>query len=52
MILSIIFLLLTVIPAFFVFAGMMDAAQNKLWMAVGTVGWFLTAPFWIKTKAA
>lgn len=52
MILSIIFLVLTVTPSFLVFAGMMDAGQNKLWMAIGTVGWFLTAPFWIRTKAA
>jgi hypothetical protein len=48
MTLSFIFLAMTIVPAFLVFAQVMSMSQNKTLMLVGTVGWFVTAPFWMK----
>ncbi|HEY8511648.1 MAG TPA: hypothetical protein VIL31_06805 [Cyclobacteriaceae bacterium] len=48
MILSFIFLAMTIVPAFLVFAQVMSMSQNKTLMFIGTVGWFVTAPFWMK----
>jgi len=48
MILSFVFLAMTIVPAFLVFAQVMSMSQNKLLMFIGTVGWFVTAPFWMK----
>ena len=41
-------LVLTVGPAFLVFAGVMTWHQYATWMLVGTLLWFLSAPFWMK----
>jgi hypothetical protein len=41
---------LTLIPAFLVFAGILSWNIHALLMMVGTVLWFITAPFWIKEK--
>ncbi len=49
-ILSIIGLIMTIIPAFLVFTGVIDLAANKNWMFAGTVLWFVTAPFWMNKK--
>lgn len=48
MILSFAFLAMTIVPAFLVFAQQMSMTQNKTFMLIGTVGWFVTAPFWMK----
>ena len=47
---SFICLALTIIPAFLVFNGSISLDQNKNLMAIGTLGWFLTAPFWMRQK--
>lgn len=46
-ILSFLGLALTLLPSFFVLNGILTDADYKLLMLVGTVGWFITAPFWI-----
>lgn len=46
-ILSFLGLALTLLPSFFVFNGILDDTDYKLMMLVGTIGWFVTAPFWI-----
>lgn len=48
MIISFISLGMTIVPAFLVFAQKMSMDQNKTLMLMGTVGWFVTAPFWMK----
>lgn len=42
-------LALTVGPAFFVFSGHISWDTHATLMIVGTVLWFATAPFWMKT---
>ncbi len=49
-ILSFIGLLLTVVPSLLVFAGTMDISQHKMYMLLGTVLWFGSAPFWLGRK--
>ncbi len=50
-IISFIALAVTIVPAFLALFGTIDVPTYKKWMLVGTIGWFLTAPFWIfKTK--
>lgn len=41
---------LTVCPAFFVFAGAISWETHALFLGVGTVLWFATAPFWMKQE--
>ena len=48
MILSFGCLALTIVPSFLVFMQKMSMEQNKTLMLLGTVGWFVTAPFWMK----
>ena len=43
-------LALTVVPAFFVFAGAITWDLHAALMLIGTVLWFGTAPFWMKEK--
>lgn len=49
-VLSIICLLMTIIPAFLVFMGVINSDLNKILMLIGTIGWFVTAPFWLNPK--
>jgi hypothetical protein len=44
---SVVGLLLTVLPAFAVFAGAITWQTHATLMLVGTVLWFAAAPFWI-----
>jgi hypothetical protein len=44
---SLIGLGLTVVPAFFVFAGTLSWNTHAVLMAVGALLWFATAPFWL-----
>jgi len=50
MILSYIGLGLTLIPSILVFHGDISGDQNKYLMMVGTILWFVTAPFWMNKK--
>jgi hypothetical protein len=47
---SIISLLLTIIPSFLVFFDVISLDLNKTLMLIGTLGWFLTAPYWMNKK--
>lgn len=49
-ILSAIGLILTLVPSFLVFAGVIDLECNKTLMLAGTILWFITAPFWMNQK--
>lgn len=40
-------LLLTVGPAFLVFAGILTLNMHYTLMLIGAVVWFLSAPFWM-----
>lgn len=47
-IVSLIGLLLTVIPSFMVFYGLIDKEVHFILMGVGVIAWFGSAPFWMK----
>ncbi len=44
---SILGLILTLLPSFFVFMGIIDFELNKILMLIGTIFWFSSFPFWI-----
>jgi bacteriorhodopsin len=48
--LSYLALALTIVPAFLVLADVVNDATYKTLMLSGTIGWFVTAPFWIFEK--
>ena len=45
---SLVGLGLTVVPAFLVFAGALSWQMHATLMALGTLLWFVTAPFWMR----
>jgi hypothetical protein len=49
-VISFVGLVLTIVPAFLVFFQRMELQQNKNLMFIGTIMWFVTAPFWMKHK--
>jgi len=49
-VISILSLVITIVPSFLVFAGVMTLEMNKTLMLVGTIGWFVTAPSWMNKK--
>jgi hypothetical protein len=49
-IISVVGLALTLLPAFFVFAQTMDWETHITLMTIGTILWFLTAPLWMKKE--
>ncbi|MBN1481390.1 hypothetical protein JXA70_14045 [candidate division KSB1 bacterium] len=49
---SLIGLLLTIVPAFLVFSGTIIIESHYTLMLIGTVVWFLSAPFWMLRKKA
>lgn len=49
-IISLICLALTLLPSFFVYAGKISLESSKTLMLIGTIGWFLTAPYWMNQK--
>lgn len=51
-VLSAVGLAFTVVPAFFVFAGAITWETHARWMLVGTLLWFVTAPFWMEPDVA
>jgi hypothetical protein len=44
---SILSLLLTIVPSFLVLTQFITLEENKILMLVGTLGWFLTSPYWM-----
>ena len=40
-------LVLTALPGFFVFLGLLSFPDYTNWLLVGSVLWFATAPFWV-----
>ncbi|WP_445733524.1 hypothetical protein [Mariniflexile sp.] len=48
--LSYLALVLTIAPSFLALGGLIDDVTYKNWMLAGTIGWFVTAPFWIFKK--
>ena len=50
-ILSLIGLLLTLVPSFLVFYGVIDKQTHFTLMGVGVVVWFISAPFWMKNPS-
>ena len=52
MVLSFISLVMLIVPPLGVYLGSMDLTTCKTWMFVATIGWFVTAPFWIGNKEA
>ena len=49
-IISYISLIITIVPSFLVFLGYIPLEINKHLMLAGTIGWFLSAPFWMNKK--
>ena len=49
--LSYIGLVLTLLPSFLVFSGVISLDSHKTLMFIGTLLWFGTAPFWMNKKA-
>ncbi len=52
MLLSFAGLTMTIVPSFLVFFQQIPLDQNKMFMALGTVIWFVTAPFWMKKNVS
>lgn len=50
-IISFIGLLLTILPSYLVFRGVIVLESHFHLMIVGMVLWFATAPFWMRTKS-
>jgi hypothetical protein len=49
-IVSFIGLILTILPSILVFAKVIEMENHFTLMIIGTVLWFGTAPFWMKSK--
>jgi hypothetical protein len=43
-------LILTLAPSFMVFSGVITLDMDKWLMLLGTIMWFVTAPFWMNKK--
>lgn len=44
-------LALTFVPSILSFKGIISMQNHFLFMVIGMVCWFATAPFWMKTKS-
>ena len=49
-VLSAIGLVLSLLPAFLSFGGVISFEQYKVLLVIGTMVWFATAPSWINKK--
>lgn len=49
-IISVVSLGLTLLPSFFVYSGEITLETSKNLMLAGTIGWFISASFWINPK--
>lgn len=50
MTISLLGLLLTIVPSILVFVNILPMQDNFNLMIVGTIFWFGSAPFWMKSK--
>ncbi len=50
-IVSIAGLFLTVVPSFLVFSGVMTFDMHTILAFIGTLLWFFSAPFWMKSTS-
>ncbi len=50
-IVSLVGLLLTIVPAFLVFAGTLTLTTHYTLMLIGAVLWFVSAPFWMLKRS-
>jgi len=50
-IISLIGLILTLVPSFLVFYGVIDKTMHFQLMVVGVIAWFASAPFWMKNPS-
>ena len=48
---SFVSLVLTIVPSLIFFTGDLVLSQMKIYMGVGMVLWFVTAPFWINKSS-
>ena len=48
---SFVSLVLTIVPSLIFFTGGLELSQLKIYMGVGMVLWFVTAPFWINKSS-
>jgi hypothetical protein len=48
---SFVSLVLTIVPSLIFFTGGLELSQMKIYMGVGMVLWFVTAPFWINKSS-
>lgn len=44
-------LALTIVPSLIFFTGDLELSQMKVYMGIGMVLWFVTAPFWINKSS-
>ncbi len=51
-VLSLFCLLLTLLPSVFVYLQLISLETNKTLMLAGTIGWFLTASYWMNKPTA
>lgn len=50
LVLSMLALAATILPALLFFADRMSLADTKTWMTVAMAAWYVSAPFWMKIK--
>lgn len=50
-VISFLCLLLTLLPSFLVYLQLISPELNKTLMLVGTIGWFITASYWMNKAA-
>ena len=50
-IISYLALCITFLPSLFVLKGAITMKTHFIFMAIGTVLWFATSPFWMKSKS-
>ncbi|MBK7107015.1 MAG: hypothetical protein IPH62_17215 [Ignavibacteriae bacterium] len=49
-VISLLSLIACILPSVLVFNNVVTLEDNKLIMIFGTIGWFLTSPFWMNKK--
>ena len=50
--LSMLSIVVLIISTWLFFNEKINIAKNNLWLLIGTIGWFVTAPFWMTEKKA
>jgi len=49
---SILSLAVLILTTILYFNGQIEFSTNKSWILIGTIGWFATAPFWMRQKSS